>query len=111
MFGFLIKMKFTQHKIYHFKMNNVMAFGMFTILYNHLCLIPFFFLKNHLPRGDPHTIKQQFQWGVGLIPGWGAKIPHASWPKNQNIKQKQYWNKCHKDFRKKKKNSTHQKKT
>ena len=29
----------------------------------------------------------------GLIPGWGTKIPHASWPKNQNIKKKQYWNK------------------
>ena len=26
--------------------------------------------------------------GVGLTPGWGTKIPHASWPKNQNIKQK-----------------------
>ena len=22
--------------------------------------------------------------GAGSIPGWGAKIPHASWPKNQN---------------------------
>ena len=27
--------------------------------------------------------------GASLIPGWGAKIPHALWPKNQNIKQKQ----------------------
>ena len=27
--------------------------------------------------------------GVGSIPGQEAKIPHASWPKNQNIKQKQ----------------------
>ena len=25
--------------------------------------------------------------GVSSIPGRGAKIPHASWPKNQNIKQ------------------------
>ena len=24
--------------------------------------------------------------GTGLIPGQGAGIPHASWPKNQNIK-------------------------
>ena len=23
--------------------------------------------------------------GVGSVPSWGAKIPHASWPKNQNI--------------------------
>ena len=22
--------------------------------------------------------------GVGLITGWGAKIPHALWPKKQN---------------------------
>ena len=27
--------------------------------------------------------------GVSLIPGLGAKIPHASWPEKQNIKQKQ----------------------
>ena len=30
----------------------------------------------------------------------GAKIPHASRPKNQNIKQKQYCNKFNKDFKK-----------
>ena len=36
--------------------------------------------------------------GVGLIPGQGAKIPHVSRPKNQNIKQKQYCNKSNKDF-------------
>ena len=41
--------------------------------------------------------------GVGSIPGLGAKIPHASWPKNQNIKQKQYCNKFNKDFLKKRK--------
>ena len=28
--------------------------------------------------------------GAGSIPGRGAKIPHASRPKNRNIKQKQY---------------------
>ena len=26
--------------------------------------------------------------GIGLIPGQGAKITHASWPKDQDIKQK-----------------------
>ena len=36
--------------------------------------------------------------GTDSIPGRGAKIPHASWPKNQNIKQKQYCNKFDKDF-------------
>ena len=41
-----------------------------------------------------------------LFPGWGARIPYDSWPKHQNIKQKQYCNKCNKDF----KNGPHQKK-
>ena len=45
--------------------------------------------------------------GAGSIPGNGAKIPHVSWPKNQNIKQKQYCNKFNKDF----KNGPHQKKS
>ena len=44
--------------------------------------------------------------GVGSIPGGETKIPHASRPKNQNIKQKQYGNKFNKDF----KNGPHQKK-
>ena len=37
-------------------------------------------------------------WGTGSVPGQGAKIPHASWPKKQNIKQKQYCNRLNKDF-------------
>ena len=36
-------------------------------------------------------------WDVGWIPAHGAKIPHDSQPKNQNIKQKQYCNKFDKD--------------
>ena len=43
--------------------------------------------------------------GAGLIPGWGTKISHASWPKNQNIKQEQHCNKFYKDF----KNESHKK--
>ena len=39
--------------------------------------------------------------GSGLIPGQGAKIPHAWGPNNQNIKQKQYGNKFNKDLKKK----------
>jgi len=35
---------------------------------------------------------------AGLIPARGTEIPHASGPKNQNIKQKQYCNKFNKDF-------------
>ena len=34
---------------------------------------------------------------TGSIPAWGAKILHASWPKNQNKKQKQYCNKFNKN--------------
>ena len=40
--------------------------------------------------------------GAGSTPGGGAEIPHASWSKNQNIKQKQYCNKFNKDLKKKK---------
>jgi len=36
--------------------------------------------------------------GAGSVPGWGAKIPHASWPNKQNIKQKQYCKKFNKDL-------------
>ena len=36
---------------------------------------------------------------VDLIPGWGAEIPYASWPKTQNIKQEQYRNKFSKDIK------------
>ena len=36
---------------------------------------------------------------VGLIPGQGAKTRHDLGPKNQNIKQEQYCNKFHKDFK------------
>ena len=37
--------------------------------------------------------------GASSIPGQGAEIPHASWSKNQNIKQKQYCNKFNKNFK------------
>ena len=37
--------------------------------------------------------------GAGSIPGPGAKIPHASRLKNQNLKQKQYCNKLNEDFK------------
>ena len=59
------------------------------------------------PGGPVVKISPSNAGGVGSIPGWGAKIPHASWPKNQNIKQKQYCNKFNKDL---KKNGPHQKK-
>ena len=37
--------------------------------------------------------------GTSLIPGQGAKIPHASWSTNQSMKQKEYCNKFNKDFK------------
>ena len=43
--------------------------------------------------------------GMGLILGWGTKIPHATQPKNQNIKQKQYCDEVCEDF----KNDSHNK--
>ena len=39
-------------------------------------------------------------WGVGSIPGQGAKTPHDLQPRNQNIKWKQYCNKFNKEFKK-----------
>ena len=36
--------------------------------------------------------------GAGSIPGRGAEIPHASPPKNQNMKQKQCCSKFNKNF-------------
>ena len=57
------------------------------------------------PGGPVDKTSPSNAGGAGSIPGWGAKIPHASWPKNQNIEQKQYCNKFNKDF----KNSPHQK--
>ena len=43
---------------------------------------------------------------AGSSPGQGAKITHASWPKNQNVKLKQQCNKFNRDF----KNGLHQNK-
>ena len=59
----------------------------------------FFFLRNQLETSPSNAE------GADLIPGWGAKISHASWP-NKLIKQKQYCNKFNEDF----KNGLHQKK-
>ena len=38
-------------------------------------------------------------WGAISIPGLGNKILHASWPKCQNMKQKQYCNKSKKTLK------------
>ena len=36
---------------------------------------------------------------VGSIPAWGAKIEYALWPKNQNKKTEQYFNRFNKDIK------------
>ena len=57
------------------------------------------------PGGPVLEISSSNAVDVGLILGQGASIPHASGPKNQNIKQKQYCNKFNEDF----KNGPHKK--
>ena len=39
-------------------------------------------------------------WGTGSIPGQGAKIPHALWTKNQDVKQEQCCNQLNKVLKK-----------
>ena len=51
------------------------------------------------PGGPVVKILPSSAEGAGSIPGQGAKIAHASGPKNQNIKQKQYCNKFNKDLK------------
>ena len=51
------------------------------------------------------VVKTANAGSTGSIPGQGAKTPHASRPKNQNTKQKQYCNRFNTDFR----NGPHQK--
>ena len=52
-----------------------------------------------LPGGPAVRTSPPSAGGAGLIPGQGAKIAHVLWPKNQNIKQKQYCDKFNKDFK------------
>ena len=42
-----------------------------------------------IPGGPVVKTSPSTAGGAGSIPGQRAKIPHASWSKNQNIKQKQ----------------------
>ena len=63
-------------------------------------------MNRDFPRGPVVKNSPFNAGGAGSIPSQGTKIPHASWPKYQNMKQKQYCNKFNKDF----KNGPHQKK-
>ena len=56
--------------------------------------------KRNFLGGPVVKISPSTAGGEGSIPGQGVKIPQASRPKNQNIKQKQYCNKFNKDFKK-----------
>ena len=51
------------------------------------------------PGGSVVKILPSNARGKGLIPSWEVKIPYASQPGKQNIKQKQYCNKFNKSFR------------
>ena len=59
-------------------------------------------LKKKTPRDFPDgpvvRTSHSNERGEDSIPGQRTKILHASWPKTQNIKQKQYCNKFNKDF-------------
>ena len=58
---------------------------------------------NHLdqdfPGGQVDKLSSSNAGGTGLISGWEAKIPDVLWPKDGNIKQKQYHNEFKKDFK------------
>ena len=60
-------------------------------------------IKRHYQHGLPGGLVVKiphFQVrGAGSTPGWGAKIPQASWSQNQNVTQKQYCNKFKTDFK------------
>ena len=52
-----------------------------------------------LPGGSGVNTSPSIAGSADLIPGHRAKIPHASLPTNQNVKQKQYCTKFNKDFK------------
>ena len=55
--------------------------------------------RGDLPDGPVVKTSPSNAGSTGSIPGWGAEIPHASWPKKQNIKQKQYCNRRNQYFK------------
>ena len=51
---------------------------------------------------DVHPVVETLPFNaedVGSSPVWGARVPHASWSKSQNVKQKQNCNKLNRDFK------------
>ena len=60
-------------------------------------LWPKYFFKNYnkprvrnFPGGPVVETLPSNAGGEGSVPGWGARIPHVSWSRNQNIGQRQY---------------------
>ena len=65
-----------------------------------MTLVAFEITFGNFPSGPGVGTLPSNAGGIVSIPGWGAEIPHASWSKNQNSKQKQYCNKLNKNFKK-----------
>ena len=62
------------------------------------CLKTFRKLHGDFPGNPVVEASPSSVGSVRSVPGWGGKTPHASKPRNQNIKQKQSCNKFNKDF-------------
>ena len=79
----------------------------FPLLCNVLVLYKFIIKENpwDFPGGAVVGTLPSNAGSVGSIPGERAKIPHASRPKNHNIKENQCCNKFNKDLKKKRKTS------
>ena len=65
---------------------------------SHLGVAPRIISRMRLPWWVTGSHCLLMQRDEGSIPGWGARIPQASRPRKQSIKQKQYCNKFNKDF-------------
>ena len=69
------------------------VYRVFCYMYN---ILQYELFKNKI-RASPGNLEVKTSHsrvgGVDAIPGRGTKIPQALQPKNQNIKQKQYYNK------------------
>lgn len=52
-----------------------------------------------LPGGPVAGISPATAGSAFSAPGWGARIPHASWPRDQTTEQRQCCNKFNKDLK------------
>ena len=67
----------------------------------HISTDQYTYLSREVPGHPEVRTSLSNMGGEGSIPGQGAKIPHASWSKNQNMKKKkkkQYYNKFNKEI-------------